>query len=213
MDNGNDWTMEMHEKDQVTLYHGDDWSSTHPFQSHNKLNYYFINTIENRKLKKANYNCSEDNSVKITPCLANYWSKKIGCRLPWSKYIPSHDALEVCAGREKFTKLRALMLNAFGPTIRQELVDEGCFQPNCIQRSWSIQWHREMPTYPSANETQFLFYLPQSDVVVRREIKLYTIVNLFAEVGGYLGLLLGASLFSYCDEAWEFMTMVHNKRK
>ena len=34
-------------------------------------------------------------------------------------------------------------------------------------------------------------------VLVRREVKLYTLINFFAEVGGYLGLLLGESLISY----------------
>ena len=29
-------------------------------------------------------------------------------------------------------------------------------------------------------------------------MRLYTITNLFAEIGGYLGLLLGESIFSYC---------------
>ena len=34
-------------------------------------------------------------------------------------------------------------------------------------------------------------------VLVRKEVKLYTLINFFAEVGGYLGLLFGESLLSY----------------
>jgi hypothetical protein len=33
--------------------------------------------------------------------------------------------------------------------------------------------------------------------LIRKEIKLYTFTNFFAEVGGYLGLLLGESMLSY----------------
>ena len=36
-----------------------------------------------------------------------------------------------------------------------------------------------------------------SKVLLRKEVKLYTLINFFAEVGGYLGLLLGESLISY----------------
>ena len=36
-----------------------------------------------------------------------------------------------------------------------------------------------------------------SKVLLRQEVKLYTIINFFGEVGGYLGLLLGESLLSY----------------
>ena len=38
---------------------------------------------------------------------------------------------------------------------------------------------------------------PNPKVLVRTEVKLYTSINFFAEVGGYLGLLLGESLISY----------------
>ena len=34
-------------------------------------------------------------------------------------------------------------------------------------------------------------------VLLRQEVRLYTIINFFGEVGGYLGLLLGESLLSY----------------
>ena len=44
----------------------------------------------------------------------------------------------------------------------------------------------------------FEFIMPkQPKVLVRREMKLYTPINFFADVGGYLGLLLGESLISY----------------
>ena len=36
-----------------------------------------------------------------------------------------------------------------------------------------------------------------SKVLLRQEVRLYTIINFFGEVGGYLGLLLGESLLSY----------------
>ena len=37
----------------------------------------------------------------------------------------------------------------------------------------------------------------QLKILVRREVQLYTLMNFFAEVGGYLVLLLGESLISY----------------
>ena len=197
--------MEMHEKDQAVLHHDDDWSTTYPFQHNRKWAVYFINTVETRKLKKDNYNCSEDNSVMKTPCIANFWSKKIGCRLPWTKYIPENDPLKICTGKGKFTELRALMMTAFEPKMKQELIDEGCFQPNCAFRSWSIERSTEFGMGDCEKDCQsvFRFFFPQTDVVIRNEMQLYTVVNFFAEVGGYLGLLLGESLFSYFDVAWD----------
>ena len=38
---------------------------------------------------------------------------------------------------------------------------------------------------------------PNTKVFLREEVKLYTLINFFAAVGGYLGLLFGESLLSY----------------
>ena len=46
--------------------------------------------------------------------------------------------------------------------------------------------------------TGFVYDLPHhTKVLVREEVQLYTLINFFGEVGGYLGLLLGESLISY----------------
>ena len=50
-------------------------------------------------------------------------------------------------------------------------------------------------------------------VLVRKEMKLYTLINFFAEVGGYLGLLLGEILFSYLISASSWFTILSRKFK
>ena len=52
--------------------------------------------------------------------------------------------------------------------------------------------------------TKFLF---------RKEVRLYTLLNFFAEVGGYLGLLLGESLLSYIIAASKWMLIFARKMK
>ena len=48
---------------------------------------------------------------------------------------------------------------------------------------------------------------------MREEVKLYTIINFFAEVGGYLGLLLGESLLSYLITATKWFQTLKRKFK
>ena len=98
-------------------------------------------------------------------------------------------------------------MTAFGEEIKQEIIKEGCFQPNCKQRTWAIEKQTEFgdgncETGENCLST-FRFFFPQTDVLIRTEIKLYTFLNFFAEVGGYLGLLLGESLISYVDMVWD----------
>ena len=54
---------------------------------------------------------------------------------------------------------------------------------------------------------------PKPKVLVRREVKLYTAINFFAEVGGYLGLLLGESLLSYIIAASKWLLFFARKLK
>ena len=52
--------------------------------------------------------------------------------------------------------------------------------------------------------TKFLF---------RKEVRLYTLLNFFAEVGGYLGLLLGESLISYIITMSKWIHVIGKKLK
>ena len=81
-------------------------------------------------------------------------------------------------------------------SIQKEFEDEGCLDFNCIQRTWDIK-HFDTRADPT-NQTWFWYFVPShSKVLIRKEVKLYTFTNFFAEVGGYLGLLVGESMVSY----------------
>ena len=96
--------------------------------------------------------------------------------------------MNICEGKEKFKQFKNIAMNIFKPEESNELINQGCFIPNCVQRSWKIK----KENIKVQNITGFYY-----EWFVREEVKLYTLVNFFAEVGGYLGLLLGESLLSY----------------
>ena len=54
-----------------------------------------------------------------------------------------------------------------------------------------------MPDISGQNLLLTISFPHSSKVLVRNEINLYTVSSFFADVGGYLGLLLGESLISY----------------
>ena len=56
--------------------------------------------------------------------------------------------------------------------------------------------------------------MPQNTkVLFRKEVRLYTLLNFFAEVGGYLGLLLGESLVSYIIMISKWVHIIGKKLK
>ena len=150
-------------------------------------------------INKSNYTCYKDNSNLFMHCMEIYYSKKLGCILPWAlKNNTRNDTLNLCQGKEKFKEFRSIAMNILKPETREELINEGCFIPNCMQRSWKIRNQRNTDERQNDKPlTGFGIKMPPNmKVLVREEVKLYTLINFFAEVGGYLGLLLGESLLS-----------------
>ena len=172
--------------------------------------------IDTININKSNYTCYKDNSNFFMHCMENYYSKKLGCLLPWAlKNNTRNETLNLCNGKEKFKKFRIIAMNILKPETREELINKGCFIPNCKQRSWKVENERNVEKIKNDSIIiGFQFEMPQhTNVLIREEVELYTLINFFAEVGGYLGLLLGESLISYLMTVSTWFQILRRKLK
>ena len=150
---------------------------------------------ETTNINKFSYTCNELNSNSFMDCMESYYSKKLGCLLPWSQQrIQENVTSNICRGREKFIEFRNLSMKILKPEEYKELVKEGCFTPNCCKRTWNVKFKDEFSDGIFGTGVEIS---QNTEILVRKEVNLYTPINFFAEVGGYLGLLLGESLISY----------------
>jgi hypothetical protein len=156
-----------------------------------------------KRLKKSKFNCLEDNSNKQTECINEYYASKLNCTLPW---VPSNNPInpqnrQQCQEKEKFTEFRNLSMSIGNPEVIRELKIKGCIIPNCQERTWDIKsFQKENISNFNISEENLMLTIDfphSSTVLVRNEINLYTVSSFFADVGGYLGLLLGESMISY----------------
>ena len=109
----------------------------------------------------------------------------------------NNHGLNECKGKDKFKKFRTITGNILKAKGHKELIKSGCSVPQCQQRSWEIRF-KTKDEARSGTAGGFQCIMPENTkVLFRKEIRLYTLLNFFAEVGGYLGLLLGESLLSY----------------
>ena len=166
----------------------------HAIENHSFVSLTLVKQIDTLSMNKRSYTCNEDNQNSFMHCVENYYSKKLGCSLPWSmKEGQNNHTGNACTGKDKFREFKSIFMNIQRTEEAKNLTREGCFIPNCLQQSWDM---RKEKLYEVGSG--FEFYMPQKPrVLLRREVKLYTPINFFAEVGGYLGLLLGESLISY----------------
>ena len=169
---------------------------------------------DTKNINKSNYTCYEENSNTFMDCMENYYSIKLGCLLPWSLNRKiENDSMNLCKGKEKFAEFKSIAMNILKSEAKKELTNKGCFIPNCLQRSWTN--HLDIKSSETKNlMSGFDFEMPpHGKVLVREEVMLYTLMNFFAEVGGYLGLLLGESLLSYFITASTLFQTLRRKFK
>ena len=171
--------------------------------------------IDTVNMNKPNYSCDENNSNNFMHCMENYYSRKLGCILPWTlKKNINVDSMNLCEGKVKFQEFKNISMNILKPEKNKELINEGCFVPNCMQRSWTLKKNqRREKIINDKVTTGFQYFGEEIKVLVRKEVNLYTIINFFAEVGGYLGLLLGESLISYIITTTKWFQSLRRKLK
>jgi hypothetical protein len=148
-----------------------------------------------KRLKKSNFECNEDNSNKQADCLNNYYASKLNCVLPWV-HTDNPEPADLCDGKDKFEEFRNLSMSLGEIEATNELYERGCLIPNCQQKSWNIKSSKKLKNPYNYTFPLFIFS-QETKVLLRNEIELYTISSFFADIGGYLGLLLGESLVSY----------------
>ena len=152
-----------------------------------------------KRLKKSNYMCHEGNSNRRTDCLNAYYASKLNCTLPWV-HEDNQDRTNLCHGKDKFEEFRNLSMSIGEFEAKNEIYERGCIIPNCKQTTWNIKSSKKLDQSdqwdPNSTYPHFIFS-HETKVLLRNEIELYTISSFFADIGGYLGLLLGESLVSY----------------
>jgi hypothetical protein len=119
----------------------------------------------------------------------------LNCTLPWVQ-ADNQDHTELCNGKDKFKEFKNLSMSIGGLGATNDLYERGCIIPNCQQKSWKIGSVKRLEN-PTNSTFPIFIFSSKTKVLLRNEIELYTISSFFADIGGYLGLLLGESLISY----------------
>ena len=203
--------LQLHEEGQSHYSYKFALEDIHWIEKGSYTGHIFMKQIDTLKMNKHSYSCNEDNRNNFNHCMEDYYSKQLGCVLPWStKERQNNKAGNVCRGKEKFGEFKNISMNTWRPEETKRLLKEGCFIPKCQQRSWDMKKDKYTANYRNG------YYMEMHEnpkVLVRREVKLYTLINFFAEVGGYLGLLLGESLVSYIIMISKWVHIIGKKLK
>ena len=149
-------------------------------------------------LKKSTYDCYEDNSMKMTNCINDFYAKELGCKLPWiteSKLVE----LKNCETATELDTFRNLSYYITSKTLASKVEKYGCLKPNCRKITWKKTQHTEV--YEKSTPGHHLvIVMPHNEKVLKRqEVRLADMGSFIADCGSYLSLFVGASILSITD--------------
>ena len=154
-------------------------------------------TVKSKLLNKPNFECFEDNSMKMTDCINDFIESKLDCSLPWNK-----PKSQICSGAKKLQEFKNLSLYiSSSADLINEITDRKCFQPNCETTAWGTVYHENYDIgSEKANFSRIQIGISQTSYTIKkREILLADFSTFITDCGAYLGLYLGASVLSLTD--------------
>lgn len=186
---------------------------------------------------KREEKCDEENTSSFENCVDDFVSRAMDCRLPWIN-DSGYDGYYFTS--ETFFLNEIYILNPLGPARQCDTIEDahrlremdkvihdettnhkdimgltGCL-PNC--RTVELTSHLISATStsiiePVANDTvEVAFGMSQFSTLEQKEVFTYDFWTFVADVGGYLGLLLGLSILDVYTMSSEWVTKAAARR-
>lgn len=155
----------------------------------------------------------------MTQCFNDFYMMKLNCSFPWLK--SKKEKYSKCGAEHKVNDLVNLIneINLGAPDVMKEIKDFGCNEQNCQQTNWEMSsWQKVyLKERPGISFLKLTF--PSSKKIsVMEESFAYTKLDLLADIGGYAGIFIGASILTLYDAAlsllsnvWIYVKSSHSK--
>ncbi len=194
--------VEKHEHGQSTMNYQLNTGKTGYVMKYD-MRYEVNHVLRKVMLDKPWQRCDAKNGQVFEPCLDKFMLQKVGCRLPWLRNnVSGHEQHRECDKPEDLDRYIQVQKTLSDLDTQKELEDFGCLMSNCIFDQWQplYQETKTNKVAPGSNQAKFLLELSKKDCLqTTKQILIYGFGNFVADFGGYLGLLLGASLLSIYD--------------
>ena len=134
---------------------------------------------------------------------------KLNCSFPWIKN--TQIQYETCSSNHKVNNLVKLIdeVNLGTPDLMKEIEDFGCNEQNCVKTNWRIASWQKIHLQNRTGITYFKLTFPSAKKVsVTEESLAYTKLDLLADIGGYAGIFIGASMITIYDMILAFLMKI-----
>lgn len=168
-------------------------------------------------------NCSQA-KIQMFPCVQSFIAAKMNCSTPWEL---NENATRPCESKEDLQGYIDLRLSVHTGKLDHEL--KSCIQKSCERHSWQAKkatgfsgetkdkmvnqlTNNSLTKEQTANIAVVAFAIVSPNVEVIQQFYLYGLSNLIADIGGNMGLFLGASLLTFAHFFIDFLFSLINQK-
>lgn len=145
---------------------------------------------------------TEPRTEEMNICIQHHIENAMGCQLPWHN---ESTALPRCIETKHYDDFIKMYNDITRKQETQIGEITGCL-PSCQRREFEIKLMNRItvPLVDGLRQISGYFYYPTGRYKEESHYYAYTIGDFFADVGGYMGLLLGYSALS-CYDAFKYL--------
>ena len=171
---------------------------------------YQVEPTEVNNINQDNKPCiTEDNKMNnMYDCITDYMYSALNCTLPWKKIIKDD---QTCSSPEEYDHYLSESLKSFNYTTNYIENVTGC-TPACRRVEYSTKLQAKGKS-EFLDELELHFYFAKDEFLVKEQFYIYDMADLIADLGGYLGLLLGYSLLGFYEPLMDLIEHVSKKIK
>jgi hypothetical protein len=163
---------------------------------HGYYQYIEIKKTGVKNLDQSNYRCeSSREGIGAKECTHKYIDTRLGCSLPWSKQ--NYSVLPTCDEPWQYNKLFSIYEETSSMDENEIYETTGCLS-SCEKNEYQMRPQSEITPkskYPP-NQFKMKIILTSGRYIEKKQYLIYDNSSLIADIGGYLGLLLGYSILS-----------------
>ena len=145
----------------------------------------------------------------MTQCFNDFYMMKLNCSFPWLK--SQKEKYFKCSAKQRVNDLVNIIdaVNQGSPDIMEEIEDFGCDKQNCEQTNWEMSsWQKVYIKERPGLSFLKLTFPSSKKISVMEESLAYTKLDLLADIGGYAGIFIGASLLTLYDATLSLLSNV-----
>ena len=169
------------------------------------IKYLQVRRTHRKYLDHPQERCSnEAQAPNMTDCIAEYIATQIGCSVKIQEFEPiNFPTCKTEMELEAFVNI-SQKLERSGATGVYDMT--GCLS-SCEKEKYELSlenWPEEK-NYKSYSEVRLIFTMYERSYQEEEQYIIYDSNSLFADIGGFMGLVLGSSMLSIFDEVVELL--------